>query len=245
MQPGYASRYLTLWERHWWWRSRQAHILSQVKRLRDGHSGRARILDVGCGDGLFFEALSRFGEVEGIEPDASLVNNPRWRERIKVARIGESPDILPAETYDLVLMLDVLEHISDDSQALAALRRSLKPGARLLLTVPALSWLWSGHDVANEHCRRYDRRSLRTVLESSGFRVESLQYFFVWTVIPMLARRWLDPAGRRVAADHAVTIPPAPLNHLLTMASRGEHALGRLIPWPIGSSLMAVAINDG
>lgn len=243
MQPGYASQYRTLWEHHWWWRSREAHVLECVRRLRKHQPGPARILDVGCGDGLFFQALSRFGDVEGIEPDASLVNDPRWRDRIKVARMGEAAIDLPAETYDLILMLDVLEHIADDRQALASLWDAQRPGGRLLITVPALNWLWSGHDVVNDHHRRYDRETLRKVLERSGFRVEWLRYFFFWTVAPLLLRRWLDPAGRRVAADQAVTIPPAPLNCLLTMASRGEHALGRVVPWPLGSSLLVVAVK--
>ncbi len=241
MQAEYARQYRTLWERHWWWRSREAHVLSWVKWLKKEHPAPWRILDVGCGDGLFFEALEPFGKVEGLEPDASLVNDPRWRERIKIARLSENAETLQDSAYDLILMLDVLEHIDDHHAALRTLSKSLLPGGRLLLTVPALQWLWSGHDVANEHYRRYDRGTLRRVLEESGFRVESLRFYFLWTVLPMLARRWLDPAGRRVAADHAVSIPPPMLNRMLTIASRGEHALGRFVRWPSGSSLLAVA----
>jgi len=245
MQQAYASQYRTLWERHWWWRSREAQVLAYVRSIRQGKPSNARILDVGCGDGLFFESLSRFGDVEGIEPDSSLVNDPRWRDRIKVARIEENPEILPSNTYDLILMLDVLEHLADDLGALKALRGSLRPEGRIVLTVPALSWLWSGHDVANEHHRRYSRRTLRRALEASGFRVETLRYFFMWTIAPMLARRLFDPAGKRKAGDHTVSIPPEPLNRILTIASQAEHAAGRVIPWPIGSSLLAVASSDG
>ncbi len=244
MQAEYARQYRTLWERHWWWRSREAHVLSWVKSLRKEHSAAWRILDVGCGDGLFFEALEPFGMVEGLEPDASLVTDPRWRERIKVARLSENAGTLPDSTYDLILMLDVLEHIDDDHAALRALHKSLRPGGRLLLTVPALQWLWSGHDVANAHYRRYDRETLRRALEDSGFRVESLRFYFIWTVLPMLARRWLDPAGRRIRADHAISILPPMLNRMLTMASRGEHSLGKYVRWPLGSSLLAVVCKS-
>jgi SAM-dependent methyltransferase len=244
----YAQRYRTLWERHWWWRSREAYLLGWVARLdaRSPRPGRLRILDVGCGDGLFFESLSRFGHVEGLEPDASIVTDPRWRDRIKVASLGDDPGALPEAAYDLVLMLDVLEHVADDRSALDAVRRSVRPGGHLLLTVPALGWLWSRHDEVNEHYRRYDRRALRGVLESAGFEVEVLRYVFAWTVAPLLVRRWLSPAGGKghLAADAGLAIPPGPVNRLLTLVSRGDHALGRLVPWPVGSSLLAVARKE-
>lgn len=255
MHPDYAQRYRTLWERHWWWRSREAHLLGWVDRLHARSSGGAlRILDVGCGDGLFFERLEPFGRVEGLEPDASLLTDPRWRDRIRVGTLGaaDGPGVVPAGSYDLVLLLDVLEHIADDREALRAVRAALKPGGRLLLTVPALRALWSRHDEVNAHFRRYERRGLAGLLGASGFRVETVRYFFAWTVGPLLVRRWLAPAGdrgagpARFAADAGVPIPPAPINRLLTLASRAEHALGRFVPWPLGSSLLAVArVGDG
>src|SRR5690349_11137166 len=78
--PEYARSYRRLWERHWWWRSREAFVLRWIERLHD-RSPRRRILDVGCGDGLFFEQLEQFGAVEGLEPDPSLIDDPRWRPR--------------------------------------------------------------------------------------------------------------------------------------------------------------------
>lgn len=239
MQADYAQSYRTLWERHWWWRSREALLLDRIGRL-DRLAPIRRILDVGCGDGLFFERLGRFGRVEGLEPDASLLGDPRWRDRIRVGTLG--PGFRPDEPYDLILLLDVLEHIEDDGEALRSARSALRPGGRLLLTVPALPWLWSRHDVANEHRRRYLPRTLRSALMDAGFVVDTLRYAFAWTVAPLLARRWLAPAGpSRGVADYAVAIPPAPINRSLDLLSRTDHALGRVIPWPIGSSLVAVA----
>jgi 2-polyprenyl-3-methyl-5-hydroxy-6-metoxy-1,4-benzoquinol methylase len=236
MEAAYALRYRTLWERHWWWRSREAHLLATIGRLARSMT-IGRLLDVGCGDGLFFDTLSRFGSVEGIEPDAGLLRDPRWRDRIAVGRLGEAR---PGHAYDLVLMLDVLEHIEDDRAALASARALVRPGGALLLTVPALPRLWSRHDEANAHFRRYRAGTLGDLLRESGFIVESIRYFFAWTVLPMLLRRWLAPAGQG-AADYDVAIPPRPVNDLLTALSTAEHALGRLVPWPVGSSLLAIA----
>ena len=237
VQAAYAQRYRTLWERHWWWRSREAHVLATIGRLaRSTRVGR--MLDIGCGDGLFFEALSRFGEVDGLEPDEALLHDPRWRSRIAVGRLGEGAR--PGGAYDLMLMLDVLEHIEDDRAALESAFDLTRPGGILLLTVPALPWLWSRHDEANAHYRRYRPGYLREVLEGAGFAVDSVRYFFAWTVVPMLLRRWLAPAGRGYA-DYDVAIPPSAINRSLTAYSRAEHAVGRLVPWPIGSSLLVIA----
>jgi SAM-dependent methyltransferase len=242
----YAQGYRLLWEHHWWWRSREAYLLGWIGRLhRRAPRSRLRILDVGCGDGLFFERLEAFGPVEGLEPDANVVTDPRWRDQIRPAALGEPSAAVREKSYDLVLMLDVLEHIADDREALRAARSAVRPGGHLLLTVPALGWLWSRHDEVNDHFRRYNRSLLVALLRDAGFKVETVRYFFVWTVAPMLVRRWVSRprAGRagRPARDAAVSIPPTPVNKLLTLASRGEHALGNLIRWPIGSSLLALA----
>ena len=197
-----------------------------------GSSGSGRlqalrhILDVGCGDGLFFERLEEFGAVvEGLEPDATLVADPRWRSQIRTLPLG--PGACDAGASDLVLMLDVLEHIADDRDALRAVRDALSPGGFLLLTVPALAALWSRHDEANEHHRRYGPMGLREVLEASGLEVVTLRYFFAWTVAPLLVRRWLAPAGvgpragsGSGAADYAVPVPPP----RLASCSRGSAA---------------------
>jgi SAM-dependent methyltransferase len=240
MRAAYAQGYRTLWERHWWWRARESHVLDWVDHLRSlSQRDDFRILDVGCGDGLFFDQLGRFGRVEGIEPDASLVTHSIHREQIRTEALGVDFEV--RSEHDLVLMLDVLEHVEDDLRALQSLRESLRLEGRLILTVPAISWLWSQHDQVNEHFRRYDRRSLANVLRSAGFEVESIGYFFMWTVVPMLIRRWLAPANDSTAPDYRVGIPPEPLNWALAQISRLEHRIGRWIPWPIGSSLLAVA----
>lgn len=241
MQAYYARSYRALWEGHWWWRSREAFLLGWLDRLHKESGGSPwRSLDVGCGDGLFFEGLSRYGDVEGLEADPTLVRDPRWRDRITVGTLGPGYD--PGPVFDVATMLDVLEHIPDDLAALRSVRAALRPGGRLLLTVPALGWLWSRHDEVNEHQRRYHRPGLAGALRASGFEVQAVRYFFAWTVGPLLLRRWLSPAGgRKTGVDYAVEVPPAPLNRALMLVSRAEHAAGRLVRWPLGSSLLAVA----
>jgi SAM-dependent methyltransferase len=233
----YARRYRTLWERHWWWRARERFLVNWIERVRSQTPCR-KILDVGCGDGLFFGALQRFGEVHGIEPDRSLVTDPRWAARIEHTPLG--PSYHGSASYDIVLMLDVLEHIEDDVGALRSAATALRPGGRLLLTVPALPWLWSRHDVANNHFRRYGRDGLHRVLDSAGFEVETVRYYFFWTIAPLLLRRWLSPETPG-SADYEVSIPPRPVNAALTLLSRADHFVSRSLGWPLGTSLFAIA----
>lgn len=241
----YAATYRDLWTRHWWWRSRARHVLNVIERLHE-RDPIAKILDIGCGDGLFFDDLARFGDVRGIEADAALVRDPRRIDRIETTRLGESP--LRQTGFDLVLLLDVLEHIADDAAALRAVVEAARPNGRLIVTVPAYQTLWSLHDVANGHFRRYNAARLRSLLAGAGLKVESLRPLFAWTVLPMLARRLLFPApsGPHESQsgsdfEYQVAIPPEPLNSLLCGWSRFEHALGDVVPPPFGSSLIAVA----
>src|SRR5947207_3124809 len=111
MDVQYAAAYPELYHRHWWWRVREEILLRKIRRiLPDGHD--ARILDVGCGSGLFFDRLEQFGYVEGVEADqAAVERSGRWRNRIAVGNLDATYS--PAARYDLILMLDVLEHIHD------------------------------------------------------------------------------------------------------------------------------------
>lgn len=236
MNPSYASRYRELWDTHWWWRSRASWLLGWIDRI-DRRRPCRRILDVGCGDGLFFEDLGRFGQVQGLEPDETLLADSPRREAIHVAPLDRR--FHAEKPFDLILLLDVLEHIEDDDEALRSAHRALQPGGRLLLTVPALPMLWSRHDVVNGHHRRYLPRELRDRLRAAGFRVEDVRYFFLWTVVPLLLRRHLSPAAG--IDEYDVPIPPRRLNAALRLFSRIEHAIARVVRFPVGSSLLAVA----
>ena len=111
MQADYAREYRNLSERHWWWCAREAFLLSRLARLRrlDVEKGLWRILDVGCGSGLWFDRLKRFGDVEGLEADAESANASPQRDRIRIGRLNA--DFQAERPYDIILLLDVLEHI--------------------------------------------------------------------------------------------------------------------------------------
>ena len=243
MQECYSGIYTDLWRRHWWWRVRHELVMRTVGQLlhEDDTPPSARnIFDIGCAGGVSFDDLSLYGEVYGLEPSPTLVDAcPQWRERIELSGFG--PDYSPSRQYDLVLMLDVLEHIEDDAAALGSLRQLLKPGGQAILTVPALQSLWSVHDVINLHYRRYDKGGLKHLIEDSGFAVRDLRYFFIWPLGLMYVRKLLLGTKQQPGKSYTVPVPSTPINTLFASLSRAEQRLMRLgVRWPIGSSLLAV-----
>jgi SAM-dependent methyltransferase len=236
MDPRYAARYRQLYEQHWWWRAREALIQSTLEQLAPA-AGFGRILDVGCGDGLLLPLLRRFGQPEGIEPDAASVSaEGRASGTIHIAPFDQT--FRPATPYGLVLLLDVLEHLDDDRAALRQAGDLLAPGGVLLITVPAFEMLWTAHDDINHHRRRYTKRGLRGRIVQAGLEVSRLDYFFRW-LFPL---KLLVRLKERIAPQPA-RIPQVPgrfWNRLFYDISRLEQRTWGHLRLGFGSSILAV-----
>lgn len=238
MDAAYVEKYRRLYERHWWWRARERMVLGLV-RPRVPEGGFGPILDVGCGDGLFFEALGAYGVPEGIEVDAGAVSEAgRTRGTIHVRPFDEGFE--PDRAFGLILMLDVVEHLDDDVAALRHARRLLAAGGTLIVTVPALPCLWTRHDDLNHHRRRYTRRTLERALGAADLEVERIFYYFHWLVLPKLLVRVYERL--RPPGDSFPEVPAEPVNRLLTSLSLAENALFERARFLPGSSLAAVAV---
>jgi SAM-dependent methyltransferase len=217
---------------HWWYRGRRSIVLDAVRRsLPPG--GEPRILDAGCGGGAELADLAALGAAVGLEP------SPASRERALARGAGEVVDgdlaRLPfaADEFDLATTLDVLEHLDDDRAALVELRRVVRPGGALVVTVPAHPRLWSRHDELNHHRRRYTRGTLRAAAAGGGWRVARLTHFNS-LLLPAAA------ALRRFDRGDGLEIRPAPLNRALELPLQAERvAIGAGISFPFGLSLLA------
>lgn len=240
MHPDYARGYRELYHKHWWWRAREEFILDAIGRLFANGAG-GRILDVGCGDGLIFEKLIRFGPVEGIEMDQTAVDaKGPWTSRIRLHTFDDTFE--PGHRYALVLLLDVLEHFADP---LPCLRRAVQltaPDGAILVTVPAFRVLWTNHDVLNRHFTRYTRRSLTRLARQAGARVETCRYFSHWTFPVKLAMRLREAVTH--TAPESPRIPSEWLNRALYRLSLFEHKAVSRWPIPFGSSLLAVLRSE-
>jgi len=236
MDPKYGERYRDLFENHWWWRARSRFIVDELRRMRP-EQGWKTILDIGCGDGLFFPELSRFGDVEGVEPFAELVNpaNP-YRSRISICPFNET--FQPGKQYSLIMMLDVLEHIENAIAALSHAVSLLEPGGTMILTLPAFMTLWTNHDVMNQHFIRYTKTTFREVAQQAGFRIHEERYLYHWTCPVKLGIHWMERLFR--LEPKPAEVPMQPVNELMYLVSRLEQMTVTRLSLPFGSSLMIV-----
>ena len=229
---------MKLEERHWWFVARRRILLSVLKRNLDLKE-RLQILDVGCGGGATMGSLRRYGNVRGIDTSEEAVEYNRERGReVSLAAVESIP--FADNSFDLVLALDVIEHVPDDLQALRELFRTLRSGGSLLVTVPALRILWSAHDVSHGHYRRYTLGELRGRLETAGFEVVTATYFNTLLSPLIFALRLLWRFRPKSTASDLTELPQ-PLNALLTGVFSLEKLLVGRIRLPFGVSALCYA----
>jgi SAM-dependent methyltransferase len=227
-------------DRHWWYRGRRTVIERVLTGMR--LPARARILDAGCGSGRNMVELAHHGTVTGVELSETSVELARARNVGEVISGSVLDMPFPADSFDLAVSLDVIEHLEDDLGALREMRRTVTPGGSLLVTVPAYPWLWSGHDEINHHHRRYTRRSLELVAEQSGWEQVRTTYFNSLLLPAAIILRVLERLNTKTTESSLdLWVPPGPFNWLLERPLALEAAMiargGRI---PAGLSLLAV-----
>ncbi len=224
---------------HWWYVARRDILAAYIARYAD-LPGDAAILEIGCGTGHNLPMLGAFGTVDAIEidPTAGAIAAKRLGRAVGNAPLPDL-DGVPDGKYDLIAVLDVIEHVADDVAALQAMARRLKPGGRILITVPAHRWMWSAHDVVNHHHRRYSKKMLTDALAAAGLGWQKLRYFNSLLFPAAVAARL---AGKLTGKDDSDDSPPArPLNWAFEKIFGLErHLLGR-VPLPPGLSIIVLA----
>lgn len=227
---------------YWWHRGRRSIVCRILQRYAPPH---ARILDVGCGTGATTAALGRFGSVRGLDLGLAALRHAH-AHGLPVAR--GSADQLPVgdAMLDVVVALDVLEHLDDDRRALDEILRVLRPGGMLLATVPAYPFLWSSHDEALGHRRRYRRAELRARVAAAGFEITLCSYVMA-SILPVAIAVRLGQRfwGRQERAESGYLTVPRSLNNLLAHVVGLGGYLVPIMPLPFGLSVVAVARRPG
>jgi SAM-dependent methyltransferase len=226
---------------HWWFRGRR-HFIERALRTVTLPAD-ARLLDAGCGSGGNLELLSRFGRVWGFEYDAEACAVAGELGLGPVER-GGLPGPIPFSDvqFHAIGLFDVLEHLEHPVESLIALRERVTSDGALVLTVPALPWLWGPHDEVHQHFRRYTASTLRRHLEDAGWEISYLSYFN--TVLFPLAL--LQRARERIFGYRVDSLTPSPaVNALLFRLWRLEEPFIPRATLPIGLSLLAVARPRG
>ena len=224
---------------HWWFVARRRILRDQITSLQ--LSPGARVLEAGAGPGGNLEMLSEFGELDAFELDENARQIASARSGMEI-RSGALPGDIGYEpgSFDLIVAFDVIEHIEADRGSIRALAQLLRPGARLIITVPAYGWLWSKHDDRHHHQRRYTRPAMRELAEETGLVVEKCSYFnTILFPLIVIARSLKKLTG---TADRPDDVMPAPfLNAVLLRIFSAERYLLRYLSLPFGVSIMCIA----
>lgn len=225
-------------EHHWWYRGRRRVIRAVLDGVAPPR--RCSILDVGCGSGRTLDELRDYGSTSGLDRSPAAVAAARARgHEVRMGAIEAAP--YPTASFDLVTCLDVIEHTPDDRRTLCELRRVCRPGGTLLVTVPAYQSLWSAHDVANEHYRRYTAKRLRAAAAGCGWELVRDTYFNSVLLAPAAAVRLARRARSTPGHASDLTLTPHRLDDLLELPLRMEaRALRAGARLPAGLSLLAV-----
>lgn len=225
---------------HWWFVGRRMIVESVIKRLK--LPTNAKILEIGSGTGGNLKMLSHYGELSAIEMDATAraiaLRNTACKVDIRQA-------VFPAEIpfrdikFDLICLFDVLEHIEEDGETLVALTGLLAEGGRVLITVPAYSWLWSVHDDFLHHKRRYSRTELCWKVRIAGFRTVKITYFNS-LLLPLVAVVRLKDRLLSNRSSSGNSVPWKPVNYLLQFLFGSERHILSRVRLPFGVSLLTV-----
>lgn len=228
---------------YWWYQGLRVLLRDLLARYapRD-----ARILDAGCGTGANLQMMQAYGCAIGVDLAEPAIHFCRARgippERALVASITDLP--FSANHFDLAVSFDVICNIADDVGTFAEIARVLKPGARFIVQLPAYQWLWSAHDVAVGHQRRYTARMTRAKLAQAGFQVERILHintlFLPFVAIERLIRRRALNNGHVVQSDLQMNLPRL-VNASLATLYRAEARVAARVDLPIGLSIIAIA----
>ena len=235
---------------HFWFVSRRKIFFDLLDRQFGGQSTAGkRVLEIGCGAGGMLGPLQSYGEVAGLDIDHEYVAFCKARGFTNVL-CGSGYELPFADaSFDLVCLFDTIEHIPDQELALREVRRVLRPGGSIFVSVPAYQWLWSHNDKTAHHCRRYTASRLRAVLRKTGFAPQKTSYFnsfLLPLIVPsVLWQKLMDRLGKLPAGYNNMCVKLSPwLNGLFTAIMSSERFLLRWLSFPMGHSVFSLARRD-
>lgn len=236
-----AVEYATMAERektYWWHVGRLAIINSWLQRWVRPKKG-AKILNVGCGTGGTLGTLEQYGYVKNVDVSDEAIKFMK-KAGYKVDKVKDHNLPYKDNTYDLVVALDVLEHIEHHREALSEWTRVLKTGGSILFTVPAYQWLWSDHDTSLHHHRRYTKKLIKSIVPSNG-KIHRSSYCITFSLPLIVGFRFLNKIlSRKTDSEASYVNIPTQINKLFIGLLDVEASAHKLVTFPAGTSLITV-----
>lgn len=230
---------------HWWFLGRR-YLLEKVIKKYSPSSRKLKILDVGCGTGGNINFLSQFGKVYGIDSSPLAINYCK-KHGYKNTKLSDAVKLpFKEKQFDLIFLLDVLEHIKDHKKAIKEAKRVLKDDGLIVVTAPALPFIWSKHDEMQGHYRRYKKIDFQKLAKEASLKIKGLSYFNAFLLVPIGFIRKLSvlkPFNSLGEYDSKINFDIAKatfLNKLLFNIFKTEINLSQVVEYPAGISLLGV-----
>ncbi|MFZ5644838.1 MAG: class I SAM-dependent methyltransferase [Bacillota bacterium] len=244
MQPHIYDELGKTEQNHWWFVARRAILKAVIEKYLE--RSPKFILDAGCGTGGNLDFLKSLGgHVTAVEMNSTAARIAAEKHGIGVLT-GSLPDKMPfpEESFDLITLLDVLEHVEYDEKALSVLGSLLRPGGYLLVTVPAFSFLWGYHDEVHDHKRRYRSMELANKIKKANLKMVYCSYFNFFLFPAIAAARFTGRLLSSKSPNGDLYMPPHIINNLLKAVMSSEAAILQNTRLPVGVSLIALACKN-
>lgn len=230
-------------EQFYWWHKGKTHMLTMLlDKFVSEQNGELNILEVGCGTGATLQALKPWGTINGVDIEQQAVNYCKSKgfENVECKDIFDL-DSHYSNKYDVVVCLDVLEHIQNDVGAMKKIRGVLKNSGVAIISVPAHKFLWSEHDEALHHKRRYHTTELLQKLKDANFEILKYTYFVFVLFFPILLFRTINTFFRKHAyPTDSYFVFPRKINDFFIKVLDAEIAFVKRFRLPVGTTLIAV-----
>jgi ubiquinone/menaquinone biosynthesis C-methylase UbiE len=224
---------------HFWFRGFRRFVAPLLDRAAAGRTDLS-VLDCGCGTGFNLQHLTRYGSAVGIVLAASGLLLAKRAGR-PLVRADATRIPFASRQFDLVTSFDMLQCVPDDHAAIEEVARVLRSGGYFVGNVAAMPILHGDHSVLSNEVRRYTRGQLTEALNAAGLEPLVIHYAFASVFPLMFAVRVFQRMRGARATGQEITVPPAPLNGVLTAMVTAEASVARLLPMPFGSSLVFLA----
>ena len=233
---------------YWWFLGKQFLVRENLRRLISKGFKKRNILDIGSGTGIVLKVLESFGTPYGIEVSPRAIHFLRKRN-LKSIALSDANQSIPFknDTFSAITCLDVLEHLDNDINLLKEMVRVCEPGGYILVTVPAFDLLWSSHDVALHHKRRYTRKQMLNNVKALNCSVIKASYYNSILCFPILAARKIKPffLNSKEAQSDFFTAVPDCLNKALSLIFMAEIYCLRFFNFAFGVSLLLIIKKPG
>lgn len=240
MHPEAYKEMVKTEDRHWWFMGRRQIISTTLTSLQLPEN--PKILEIGCGTGGNLEMLSQFGTISAMDMNQYAIGIASTKiDDSNNLKQGHCPDKIPFKenSFDLICLFDVLEHIDNDVDTLVAIKALLKVNGKIVITVPSYQWMFGAHDKFLHHKRRYSKSQLKKSIHSSGLNISRLTYFNTFLLpIAMIVR--LKEKVFKNSTNFGNKVPHPIVNWLLTKIFMSESPILGFFNLPFGLSHLSI-----